>query len=104
MLAYAHAPCECIVERVRAYEQARDEKGKPMLLSTKQAAQRLCVAPATIRRWSASGRVRYVRIGRERAIPAVEVNRLRRARRKKAQTALGCPSLLLRSEGEATTR
>lgn len=51
-----------------------------MLVSTKQAAERLCVHPATIRRWSASGRVRFVQIGRERAIPATEVNRLLRAR------------------------
>jgi len=49
-----------------------------MLVSTKQAAERLGVHPATIRRWAASGRVRFVRIGRERAIPAAEVQRLRR--------------------------
>jgi excisionase family DNA binding protein len=51
-----------------------------MLLSTKQAAERLGVHPATIRRWAASGRVRYVRIGRERAIPVEEVRRLKRER------------------------
>jgi excisionase family DNA binding protein len=75
-----------------------------MLVSTKQAAERLCVHPATIRRWSASGRVRFVRIGRERAIPAAEVNRLQRERRRKPQTALGCPSDFLRSRGDTTTR
>jgi excisionase family DNA binding protein len=53
-----------------------------MLLSTKQVADRLQVHPATIRRWAASGRLRYVRIGRERAIPVAEVTRLRRSRSK----------------------
>ena len=51
-----------------------------MLVSTKQAAERLGVHPATIRRWAASGRLRFVRIGRERAIPVAEVSRLRRER------------------------
>lgn len=51
-----------------------------MLLATKQAAERLGVHPATVRRWAASGRVRYVRIGRERAIPSEEVTRLKRER------------------------
>jgi excisionase family DNA binding protein len=51
-----------------------------MLLATKQAAERLQVHPATIRRWAASGRLRFVRIGRERAIPIAEVSRLQRAR------------------------
>lgn len=55
-----------------------------MLLPTKQAAERLGVHPATIRRWTASGRVRYERIGRERAIPVEEVTRLQRERAKKA--------------------
>jgi len=54
-----------------------------MLLATKQAAERLGVHPATIRRWAASGRVRYERIGRERAIPIGEVNRLLRERAKR---------------------
>ena len=54
-----------------------------MLLATKQAAARLSVHPATIRRWAASGRIRFVRIGRERAIPVAEVNRLQRERSKK---------------------
>ncbi len=56
-----------------------------MLLATKQAAQRLDVHPATIRRWAASGRLRYVRIGRERAIPAEEVSRLQRERGKRRE-------------------
>ncbi len=56
-----------------------------MLLSTKQVAERLRVHPATIRRWTASGRVRYVRIGRERAIPVEEVSRLRRERATKVR-------------------
>ena len=56
-----------------------------MLVATKQAAERLGVHPATIRRWAASGRLRYVRIGRERAIPAEEVSRLLRDRAKKAR-------------------
>jgi len=56
-----------------------------MLLSTKQAAERLSVHPATIRRWTASGRLRFVRIGRERAIPAAEVARLQRERAKRAR-------------------
>jgi excisionase family DNA binding protein len=56
-----------------------------MLLATKQVAARLCVHPATIRRWAASGRVRYVRVGRERAIPAEEVNRLQRERARKVR-------------------
>jgi len=54
-----------------------------MLVATKQAAERLRVHPATIRRWAASGRLRYVRIGRERAIPVAEVTRLQRERGKK---------------------
>jgi excisionase family DNA binding protein len=54
-----------------------------MLLATKQAAERLGVHPATIRRWAASGRVRYERIGRERAIPVEEVSRLQRERSRK---------------------
>jgi len=58
-----------------------------MLLATKQAAERLGVHPATIRRWAASGRVRYERIGRERAIPAEEVARLLRERAKADHTA-----------------
>ena len=56
-----------------------------MLLATKQAAERLGVHPATIRRWAASGRVRYERIGRERAIPVEEVSRLQRERTKKVR-------------------
>jgi excisionase family DNA binding protein len=56
-----------------------------MLLATKQAAQRLGVHPATVRRWTASGRLRYVRIGRERAIPAEEIARMRRDRRRKGK-------------------
>lgn len=56
-----------------------------MLLATKQAAQRLGVHPATIRRWAASGRVRYERIGRERAIPVEEVSRLLRERVKRTK-------------------
>jgi excisionase family DNA binding protein len=63
---------------VLAYAQA--QKGERMLIGTKEASQRLGVHPATIRRWAASGRVRYVRIGRERAIPAEEVGRLKRER------------------------
>ena len=53
-----------------------------MLVATKQAAERLRVHPATIRRWAASGRLRYVRIGRERAIPVREISRLQRERAK----------------------
>ena len=56
-----------------------------MLLATQQAAERLSVHPATIRRWTASGRVRFVRIGRERAIPAEEIARLMRGRAKKVR-------------------
>jgi len=56
-----------------------------MLVATKQAAERLGVHPATIRRWAVSGRLRYVRIGRERAIPAEEVSRLLRERARKAK-------------------
>ena len=52
-----------------------------MLLATKQAAQRLGVHPATVRRWTASGRLRFVRIGRERAVPAEEIGRVQRERR-----------------------
>ncbi|MBE9566011.1 MAG: helix-turn-helix domain-containing protein [Proteobacteria bacterium] len=59
-----------------------------MLLPTKEAARRLSVHPATIRRWAASGRLRFVRIGRERAIPVEEVRRLRRARTRR-KTDLG---------------
>jgi len=62
-----------------------------MLLATKQAAQRLAVHPATIRRWAASGRVRYVRIGRERAIPVEEVSRLKRERAAKSRSKQGEP-------------
>jgi excisionase family DNA binding protein len=51
-----------------------------MLLATKQAAERLGVHPATVRRWTASGLMRFVRVGRERAIPVAEVNRKRRER------------------------
>lgn len=55
-----------------------------MLLATKEAAERLGVHPATIRRWAASGRLRYERIGRERAIPVEEVTRMQRERARKA--------------------
>jgi excisionase family DNA binding protein len=54
-----------------------------MLLATKQVASRLRVHPGTVRRWTASGRVRYVRIGRERAIPVEEVRRLQRETTRK---------------------
>jgi len=56
-----------------------------MLLATKQAATRLGVHPATIRRWAASGQLRYMRIGRERAIPVEEISRLQRERAKKVR-------------------
>jgi excisionase family DNA binding protein len=56
-----------------------------MLMPTKQVAQKLGVHPATVRRWTASGRVRFVRIGRERAIPAEEIARLMRGRAKKVR-------------------
>lgn len=58
-----------------------------MLVSTKQAAERLCVHPSTIRRWTAAGRMRFVRIGRERAVPAEEVSRVQRERRKVSNRA-----------------
>jgi excisionase family DNA binding protein len=60
-----------------------------MLLPTKQVAKKLGVHPATVRRWTASGRVRFVRIGRERAIPVAEVNRLQRARDTRARDERG---------------
>ena len=60
-----------------------------MLIATKQAAERLGVHPATIRRWAASGIVRYVRVGRERAIPAEEVTRLLRERARRARIGEG---------------
>lgn len=62
---------------------SKQQKGLRMLLSTKQVAKRLGVHPATIRRWAASGRFRFVRIGRERAIPAEEIRRLQRERVKR---------------------
>ena len=56
-----------------------------MLLATKQAAERLGVHPATVRRWTASGLMRFVRVGRERAIPVEEVTRLQRERARKVR-------------------
>jgi len=62
-----------------------------MLLATKQAAQRLAVHPATIRRWAACGRLRFVRIEWERAIPVEEVRRLQRERARKSRSKQGEP-------------
>jgi excisionase family DNA binding protein len=48
-----------------------------MLITTTQAARRLGVHPATMRRWVAAGKIRFVKVGHVRGIPATEVRRLR---------------------------
>ena len=52
-----------------------------MMISTREAAVRLSVSTATIRRWAASGRLRFMWVGRFRAFETREVARLGRLRR-----------------------
>jgi excisionase family DNA binding protein len=42
-----------------------------------QAAKLLGIHPATLRRWAEEGRIRCVRLGKERRFPASEIRRLR---------------------------
>jgi excisionase family DNA binding protein len=61
----------------------------PTFFATKQVAKRLCVHPATLRRWAVAGKFRFEKVGVSRAIPADEVKRLLRGREKKAAHGAG---------------
>ena len=53
-----------------------------MLVTSAQAAERLNLHPATIRRWLQAGRIRHVRVGHVRGIPPDEMRRLLRERKR----------------------
>lgn len=59
-----------------AFKKEQDRRAQQKLMSVKEAAEALALAPATIRLWIGQRRIGHVRLGRAIRIRSSEVERI----------------------------